>query len=151
MWLARPAPWPIFLDFHVFFSNFPGFSWVFIDFPPIFIPPKRSRGLVWSSLGNDNAWIELNIQLLQVTVRGRHVTPLETDTCDDGDFKEVLFGGGRKAETVQCAALLSTNLVRVRELLSQPFRITRWEGMAAANLPFCGDYVRLYDMEEGRK
>ncbi|CAJ1416719.1 unnamed protein product, partial [Effrenium voratum] len=116
------------------------------------IGPKRStaeRGDVATTASNDNAWIELNIQLLQVTVRGRHVTPLETDTCDDEDFKEVLnHGAGRKAETVQCAALLSTNLVRVRELLSQPYRITRWEGVPAANLPFTGDYVRLYDMED---
>lgn len=28
----------------------------------------------------------------QVTVRGRHVTPLEADTCDDGDFQEVHHG-----------------------------------------------------------
>ncbi|CAK9118523.1 unnamed protein product [Durusdinium trenchii] len=116
------------------------------------VGPKRSeaeRGEVATTASNDNAWIELNIQLLQVTVRGRHVTPLEADTCEDGDFVEVLSGGaGKKAETVQCAALLSTNLVRVRELLSQPYRITRWEGMAAANLPFTGDYVRLYDMED---
>ncbi|CAK9043903.1 Mycosubtilin synthase subunit A [Durusdinium trenchii] len=140
------------------------------------VGPKRSeaeRGEVATTAsawkhggGNDNAWIELNIQLLQVTVRGRHVTPLEADTCEDGDFVE--------AETVQCAALLSTNLVRVEydteagrcrcrsstsvlvllgwvrnvSSRSQPYRITRWEGMAAANLPFTGDYVRLYDMED---
>ena len=28
----------------------------------------------------------------QVTVRGRHVTPLEADTCDDADFKEARGG-----------------------------------------------------------
>jgi len=55
------------------------------------IGPKRSdagRGEVAATASNDNAWIELNIQLLQVTVRGPHVTPLEADTCDDGDFQE---------------------------------------------------------------
>ncbi|CAL1169150.1 unnamed protein product [Cladocopium goreaui] len=61
------------------------------------VGPKRSdaeRGEVAQTASNDNAWIELNIQLLQVTVRGRHVTPLEADTCDDADFKEVRGGVG---------------------------------------------------------
>ena len=38
----------------------------------------------------------LNPLLGQVTVRGRHVTPLEADTCDDADFKEAGHGATRK-------------------------------------------------------
>ena len=29
-----------------------------------------------------------------MTVRGPHVTPLEADTCDDGDFQEAHSTGG---------------------------------------------------------
>eukprot|EP00439_Symbiodinium_sp_Y106_P005937 s4972_g1.t1 len=104
------------------------------------IGPRRSsaeRGDVATTESNDNAWIELNIQLLQVTVRGRHVTPLETDTCDDTDFKEVLNqGAGRQAETVQCAALLSTNIVRVRELLPGPLILLHVRGFKVMSSGF---------------
>ena len=98
---------------------------------------------------DEASWIELNVQLLQVTVRGRHVTPLESDTCEDPHFQDVMrLTSARQAQTVQCAALLSTQLVRVRELLSQPFRVTRWEGMSGQALPVAGDHVRLYDLDD---
>ena len=54
----------------------------------------------------------------------------------------------QSSQTVQCAALLTTNLVQLRELLSQPIRTTRWTDMPWTNLPYLGDYDRLYDIED---
>jgi len=93
-------------------------------------------------------WVELNVQLLQVTVRGRYVTPLEEETSGHSDFRDILRLRGREAKTVQCAALLSTDLVKVRELLSFPFRTLHWTERPSNALPVLTDADRIYDVED---
>ncbi|CAK9023707.1 unnamed protein product [Durusdinium trenchii] len=93
-------------------------------------------------------WVELNVQLLQVTVRGRYVTPLEEETSGHSDFRDILRLRGREAKTVQCAALLSTDLVKVRELLSFPFRTLHWMERPSNALPVLTDADRIYDVED---
>ncbi|CAE7195129.1 unnamed protein product, partial [Symbiodinium microadriaticum] len=102
---------------------------------------------------SDAFWIELNVQLLQVTVRGRTLVPLEDFIWQDEDFKHVFVSelgekGAMQKTTVQCSALLTSTNATVRELLSIPFRATHWSSKPASFLPFLDDWDRLYDVED---
>jgi hypothetical protein len=117
------------------------------------VGPKRTdaeRGEITSVASDktDTSWLELNVQLLQVSVRGRHVAPLEEDISANPHFADVLKLKGREAKTVQCAALLTTDQVRVRELLSFPFRTLAWGGRTADSLPAMIGVDRIYDVED---
>ena len=102
---------------------------------------------------SDAFWIELNVQLLQVTVRGRTLVPLEDFIWNDEDFKHVFVSelgekGAQQKTTVQCSALLTSSNATVRELLSIPFRATYWSSKPANFLPFLDEWDRLYDVED---
>ncbi|CAK9110721.1 ATP synthase gamma chain 2 [Durusdinium trenchii] len=102
---------------------------------------------------SDAFWIELNVQLLQVTVRGRTLVPLEDYIWNDEDFKHVFVSelgekGAMQKTTVQCSALLTSSNATVRELLSIPFRATYWSSKPANFLPFLDEWDRLYDVED---
>jgi len=102
---------------------------------------------------SDAFWIELNVQLLQVTVRGRTLVPLEDFIWNDEDFKHVFVSelgekGAQQKTTVQCSALLTSSNATVRELLSIPFRATFWSSKPASFLPFLDEWDRLYDVED---
>ena len=102
---------------------------------------------------SDAFWIELNVQLLQVTVRGRTLVPLEDFIWNDEDFKHVFVSelgekGAQQKTTVQCSALLTSSNATVRELLSIPFRATFWSSKPANFLPFMDEWDRLYDVED---
>ncbi|CAJ1434089.1 unnamed protein product, partial [Effrenium voratum] len=102
---------------------------------------------------SDAFWIELNVQLLQVTVRGRTLVPLEDHIWNDGDFRHVFVSelgekGATQKTTVQCSALLTSSNATVRELLSIPFRATYWASKPANYLPFMDEWDRLYDVED---
>lgn len=86
--------------------------------------------------------VEVNLQLLQVTIRGEHVMALDEDIAMEDDVT-MLFGEG--CMTMQCAVLGNHENMRDRRLISHPFALQAWT--PDEDLPFMAP-GRLYKPSE---
>ncbi|KAL1524752.1 hypothetical protein AB1Y20_019635 [Prymnesium parvum] len=96
------------------------------------------------TIGERDAPVEINLQCLQVTMRGEFYMALDDRIAQDDDMVELF---GKDCKTMQCAMTGSFAYMQERRLAGLPFRLQYWE--VDGDLPFdtLGRLYRPDDLE----